>query len=272
MKLPAILSFSTAALLWAPGAWAAPLPESGTGLPRDVSLDGHRIDFLLWTSTVGIALLFVIMVGILVWAMVKHRAPHKAHYDHGVGRHSAMMAMAISGSIFFGLDGWLYVNAMMDMNVLWNFPAADDPAVLRVEVNAQQWAWNFRYTGPDGKWNTPDDIVTLNDLRVPVDTPVHFQIAAKDVIHSLYFPNLRIKQDAIPGNITQMWTQATQTGEFDIACAQHCGTHHYKMKGTLTVLPKEDYARWAAETSAESARAFDEKRKDEQWGWAWETI
>jgi len=219
----------------------------------------------------GIAVLFLIMVGIIVWAMIKHRPPHRAAYDHGTGRHSAMVAMAISGTVFFGLDGWLYVNAMIDLDKgFWNFPAKDDPAALKVEVNAQQWAWNFRYAGPDGKWNTRDDIVTLNDLRVPVDTPIVFNMGSKDVIHSLYFPNLRVKQDAVPGNITHMWMQAKETGEFDIACAQHCGTHHYKMKGLLTVLSKDDYARWAEQASADGVRVFDEKRSEEQWGWEWE--
>jgi cytochrome c oxidase subunit II len=273
MKLRILRRAFVPALLIAASAWAMPLPESGTGLPRDVSLNGWRIDFLLKTASVGVVLLFLIMVGILAFAMLRHRAPHKAHYDHGDGRKNALMAMAISGTIFFGLDGWLYVNAMQDLSQgFWKYPAADAPGTLLVEVNAQQWAWNFRYAGPDGKWNTRDDIVTLNDLRVPVDTPVIFQITSKDVIHSLYFPNLRVKQDAIPGNVTRLWVQAKKAGQFDIACAQHCGTHHYKMKGMLTVLPKDEYARWAKETSANSARAFDETRVQDQWGWQWEKM
>jgi len=61
---------------------------------------------------------------------------------------------------------------------------------------------------------------------------VILELASADVIHSFYLPNLRLKQDAMPGMINRMWFQAKETGEFDIGCAQHCGTNHYKMKGS----------------------------------------
>src|SRR5581483_7940233 len=101
---------------------------------------------------------------------------------------------------------------------------------VRIEVNAHQWAWDVRYTGPDGKFNTADDVTSLNEITVPVDAPVILELASTDVVHSLYIPNLRIKQDVVPGTLTKAWFQATETGQFEIGCAQHCGTHHYKMR------------------------------------------
>jgi cytochrome c oxidase subunit 2 len=159
----------------------------------------------------------------------------------------------------------------MDVNqVFWNFPGAEaNAAAVRIEVNAHQWAWDARYAGPDGKFNSKDDIVTLNDIRVPVNTPVILELASADVIHSFYLPNLRIKQDAMPGMVNRMWFQAKQVGEYDIGCAQHCGTNHYKMKGTLTVMSKEDYAKWAAEASQNGARAYSEDDSGAHWGWDW---
>ena len=95
---------------------------------------------------------------------------------------------------------------------------------MRVEVNAHQWAWDVRYAGPDGKFNTQDDIVTLNDMRVPVGVPVVLQLASSDVMHSFSLPNFRVKQDAVPGHDQpHLVPGQARPGEFDIACAQHCG-------------------------------------------------
>ncbi|HEV8325358.1 MAG TPA: cytochrome C oxidase subunit II, partial [Myxococcota bacterium] len=132
-----------------------------------------------------------------------------------------------------------------------------------------QWAWDARYPGPDGKFNTKDDIVTLNDIRVPVNTPVVFELASVDVIHSFYLPNFRVKNDAMPGMINHLWFTSKETGIFEIACAQHCGVNHYKMRALLHVLPRDGYDRWAAEASANSARAFDEADTSAHWGWEW---
>ena len=78
-----------------------------------------------------------------------------------------------------------------------------------------------------------------------------------------------MKKDAVPGMINRMWFRAREVGEYDIGCAQHCGVSHYKMKGLLTVMPKDEYAVWAAESSADSARRFDPKDPNLTWGWEW---
>jgi cytochrome c oxidase subunit 2 len=191
--------------------------------------------------------------------------------------------MGISALIFFVVDGNLWFNSTIDVNtVYWNFGEAEkSPHAVRIEVNAHQWAWDARYAGADGKFNTADDVVTLNDIRVPVglgadgkpdtadDVPVLFQIASTDVIHSFYLPNLRVKQDAMPGMVTRLWFVATETGEFDIGCAQHCGIHHYKMKGKLTIMPPDEYAAWLKAMSEQHARGFDPTDHEAQWGWEW---
>jgi cytochrome c oxidase subunit 2 len=252
-------------------AMAAVQPEAGIGLPRDVSADGHRIDWLIHVTGLFVAILFVIMVVWMVLAAVRFGPSHQAEYDHGSSRHHVITALAISSVIFFVVDGNLFVNAIGDLSsAFWNFEGAEaNPAVVKIEINAHQWAWDARYAGPDGKFNTDDDVVTLNDIRVPIDTPVVLQLASVDVIHSFYLPNFRIKTDAVPGMINRMLFEAKQTGEFDIACAQHCGTNHYKMKGQLTVLSKADYETWLRQTSGENKRGYDPDDKDAHWGWEW---
>jgi len=90
------------------------------------------------------------------------------------------------------------------------------------------------------------------------------------VLHSLSFPNMRVKQDAVPGTITRLWFQAKETGAFDIACAQHCGTHHYKMRGKLFVMPMAEYRDWATEASKLGQRGNDPEDHGAMWGWNWE--
>lgn len=265
------LALSACAMLTAPLAYAAPQPESGWGLPRDVSQEGHRIDGLIRITGLFVAILFVIMCVWMVMAVIKHNKNHEAEYDHGDARHQVRFAAGLSALIFFVVDGNLWVNSTLDVNsTFWNFEKAEStPGAVRIEINAHQWAWDARYAGRDGKFNTADDIVTLNDIRVPVGAPVILELASTDVIHSFWLPNLRLKQDAMPGMVNKMWFIAKDQGQVDIACTQHCGTNHYKMKGTLTILSPEDYAKWAAEASANGARAYNPDDKEAHWGWDW---
>ena len=252
-------------------AFAAVQSESGISFPRDVSLDGYRIDSLIEITGVFVIILFVIMCMWMVGACVLYGKNHQAQYDHGSARNQVLVALVISAVVFFVVDGNLFVTAIIDLDeAFWNFEKAEsNPDAVRVELNAHQWAWDFRYAGEDGKFSTPDDIVVLNDFRVPVGVPIIMELAAVDVIHSLYLPNLRVKTDAVPGMVNKLWFQATETGEFDIACAQHCGTHHYKMKGKITILPKAEFDAWAKEMSMRAQLLFDPADLDAQWGWPW---
>jgi len=258
----------------APSTFAAVKPEVGFGLPRDVSQNGHLIDWLMNITHVFNIILFVIMCAWMAIAIFKYNQNHLAHYDHGSSKHSVTVALAISAVIFFVVDGNLFVNTISDLDKeFWNFDkVAADPRTVRLEINAHQWAWDARYAGPDGKFNTEDDVVTWNDIKVPLGTPIYVQLTSTDVIHSFYLPNFRVKMDAVPGQINRMWFQAKEPGEFDIGCAQHCGTHHYKMKAQLTVLPADEYKRWVELVSPTAKRAYDPDDKAAHWGWDWKEV
>ena len=168
------------------GTGGSTAPRSLWTPPLDISVDGHRSDDLFITVTYMLVALFVIMVAILLFASFKFRASTgaKAHYDRGDSKKEAVKALVISTAIFAIVDGTLLVRSHIDVNEFyWKFPEGD-PEVMRVEVLAQQWSWNFRYARKDGKFNTPDDIVTLNDFRVPEGKKVLCQLTSKDVIHS----------------------------------------------------------------------------------------
>jgi cytochrome c oxidase subunit II len=252
-------------------ARAAQLGPLGWGLPRDASVHGWRVDWLLGTTSVFVGIMFAVTVGWIGWACLRHGRRHKAAYDVGSAGPAVTKAVLLSLLIFGVVDGNLLLNGLRDVDdVFWNVDRAEaDPRTVRIEVNAHQWAWDVRHAGPDGKFNTADDIVTINDVRVPIGVPVVVQLAATDVIHSFALPNFRVKQDAVPGVVNRLWFQAKELGAFDIACAQHCGVHHYKMRGQLTVVTQEAFADWAAQASALAQRGYDPQDRSAHWGWDW---
>jgi cytochrome c oxidase subunit 2 len=175
--------------------------------------------------------------------------------------------------MFVAVDAVLALRAADALGTrFWSYPDGD-PQALRVEVTARQWSWSFRTAGPDGRFGTPDDVVSLGELHVPVGRPLYFKLRSKDVVHSLYLPNFRTKLDAIPGRTTRLWIQATTAGRYEVGCAQHCGVSHYKMRGLLIAEPEADYTAWLERAEIDSRLRYDpaEAGQDSNSdGWDWE--
>jgi cytochrome c oxidase subunit II len=252
------------------GTIAAPLPEHGYGLPRDVSYDGFRIDELIHFTLAAITVIFVVVAAALTWSFVRYRRDRPALYTHGTGRSIGVVLGAVA-VVLFGVDGNLFFHTIGDMHqYFWNFARAEAaPGAVRIEINAHQWSWDARYAGPDGKFGTPDDVVTTDDIRVPVGVPVVVQLASNDVIHSLSLPNFRVKQDAVPGTVTWLTFHPKVPGEYEIACAQHCGANHYKMRAVLTVLAPDAFRDWLEAAAADARRAYDPEDTEAHWAWDW---
>jgi cytochrome c oxidase subunit 2 len=134
-------------------------------------------------------------------------------------------------------------------------------------VAAEQFAFNYRYAGPDGKFGTihpekirdgngnffgldPENDVAARDdiivgtLTVPVNKPVSLSLHSKDMIHSFYVPELRIQQDIVPGLNVPLHFTATKVGSYEIVCTQLCGLGHYSMRSFLQVLPQDQFDQW----------------------------
>jgi cytochrome c oxidase subunit 2 len=239
-------------------------------LPEDASAYGYRIDQLLELSHRFDLILAVVMVGLLGGMLWRFRGARKVAADGGT-RRSRAVVMVVALSIFGLVDGTMFARSLGYLDeVLWNFEVPEsNPNTVRLEVNARQWAWEVRYAGEDGRFNTADDVVTWSDVRVPVGVPVWVQLASTDVVHGFSLPNFRVKLDAIPGRVNQTWFQAAREGTWEVACYQHCGTSHYKMRGTLTVMTPEAYATWLREASRQAAHAYDSADTAAHWGWEW---
>jgi cytochrome c oxidase subunit II len=242
-------------------------------IPRDVSLDGHLVDGVFRYLTVATGICFGIAVVIMLGAVLFHRSRggrRQALYTHGDRPRHHLLTLGVGLTMFLVVDVVLAAWSARDLRGhFWRYPDGD-PRALRVEVMARQWSWTFRYPGPDGRFNTPDDVVTLNELRVPVGSPVYLKLRAKDVVHSLYLPNFRTKIDATPGSTTRLWFQAQEAGRYEIACAQHCGVGHYKMRGELFASPPGAYQQWARRAEEDARLRYDPADAEAHDGWDWE--
>ena len=125
----------------------------------------------------------------------------------------------------------------------------------------------MRYPGPDGKLNTQDDLFTVNDLHFVKNRTALIYLKSSDVIHSFFLPQMRIKQDAVPGLTIPVWFDADTAGKYDLACAELCGWGHYKMRANVTVHETpEEFQKWLDEKLAEQNQSQLTMATDSQEG------
>ena len=215
-------------------------------LPESASTYAPRVDQIFWAILGITGFFFFVVQGCLLLFVLKYRARpgQKASYIHG-NTLVEIVWTVIPALILLGLT--------IASQRVWaeiRYPALSPVTTLQVEILAEQFAWNIRYPGPDGQFETSDDITTINELHLPVGTPVGIRLRAKDVIHSFFVPEFRLKQDAVPGLPMQVWVEATKTGQFEIRCAELCGLGHYRMRGAVTTEPLADFQAWLMETKA----------------------
>lgn len=241
--------------------------------PVDISSNGHLIHWLFnYTTYVNLFWFALVCIGLFGFSFLYSQRRHKKPlYTHGNEKKHLLITACIGLGVFLSVDLVITKVSTHDIKeVFWKFPE-NEADTIKVQVLAQQWAWNFRYAGKDGEFNTADDVVQLNNLVIPVGKKVMVQMTSKDVIHAFYLPNARIKADAIPGRYAKLWFDTKIPGTYEIACAEMCGNHHYLMKAQLTVLSQEDYDRWLEESQQMAIATNDTENMDLRWGWKWES-
>jgi cytochrome c oxidase subunit II len=241
-------------------------------LPVGASAIAPAIDHHFIITFILMGIVFVaaqLSLGYLVWRYRDSGASsQKVRYSHGNVKLELIWTV-LTAVLFVGLN-------LMSSSI-WASerfrPAV--PNATQVEITGMQFAWYFRYPGPDGKFggtrpeledasaggegalgldtkdpSSKDDVVT-GVMVVPVNREVEVILRAHDVIHSFFVPAMRFKQDAVPGLAIHMHFTPTQTGDFEIACAELCGLGHYKMHGILRVVSPEEFDKWLADREAE---------------------
>jgi cytochrome c oxidase subunit 2 len=227
---------------------------------------GHEIDAQFGRTLLITGIVFVLAQFGLAYAIFKFRDQgQKVTYFEGNNTMEIVWTLA-TVVLFVGLG--LYArNAWAQVH----FQGAAEGA-LPIEITAQQFVWNFRYAGPDGKFGrekpelvsastgnpvgldstdpaSKDDIVSPI-IAVPVNKEIELIIRSQDVTHSFYVRELRLKQDAVPGMEIHMHFNATVPGNYEIACAELCGLGHYRMHSMLQVMTQEDFDKWVKDQEA----------------------
>ena len=232
-------------------------------LPEDISTHGKGIDDQLKVTMkeAGISFLAAqLVLGLFVWQFANRKAGTTKRLPGGA------TAMVIVAFLFVGAEVLaLGMVGSKAWGMVYFKPAASD--ALPVQAQAGQFAFYFRYPGPDGKFGQihPDKIdegnsnffgldpendiparddITSGELVVPLNKEINLMMHAKDVGHSFYVRELRIQQDFVPGLDLAVHFTATKVGKYEIVCTQLCGLGHYNMKSYLTVMSQEDFDKW----------------------------
>ena len=227
---------------------------------------GKEIDSQFVRTFLITGIVFVAAQLGLAYAIFKFRdRGQKATYFEGNNTMEIVWTLATI-VLFVGLG--LYArNAWAEVHFMGASPGA-----LQIEVTGQQFVWNFRYAGPDGKFGrekpelvsastgnpvgldptdpaSKDDIVSPT-IAVPAGREVELIIRSQDVTHSFFVRELRLKQDAVPGMEIHMHFTANDPGDYEIVCSQLCGLGHYRMHSILTVMSETDFEKWMKDQEA----------------------
>ncbi|MBI5892338.1 MAG: hypothetical protein HZB79_01600, partial [Deltaproteobacteria bacterium] len=109
------------------------------------------------------------------------------------------------------------------------------------DVTSYMWGYEIKY---------PEGVVTQNELRVPLGKPIHIKLASRDVIHTFFVPDFRVKWDALPGRVHSLWFRPTEVGAHIFTCTEFCGTLHSGMYGKIIVMKEDDFSKWLAENKS----------------------
>ncbi len=252
------------------------------------SLEGEKIDLMLYITIAVTGIVFVITQVLLFWFSFKYqekdgRKPY--FFPHNTKLEllwTTVPAIFLTVLVVFGLKYWFKITS-------------DAPKdAVQIEVTGHQFAWEFRYPGKDGKfgknsyklYNQPagnilgvdfedpeswDDIHLSSEMHIPVGKPVKLIIHAQDVIHDVGLSHFRMKMDAVPGIPTTMWFTPIYTTEemkkrtgnpnfvYEISCDQMCGQGHFSMKGTIVVESEDSYNRWLGTQKPEYFGLYPDK-------------
>jgi cytochrome c oxidase subunit 2 len=203
------------------------------------------IDYVINLIGLLVGFWFTLTVAVFFWLLFRFRYREGVPSEYITGEEQVQKRfISIPHYLIMVCDIFIIVAAIQVWtNVKQELP--ENPHAT-VRVIGQQWAWTFVHPGPDGQLDTADDIATVDELHVEVNKPYIYELTSRDVLHNFSVPVFRLKQDAIPGRIITGWFEPTQTGSYDIQCAEICGIGHGLMPGRIVIQSAADHAAWMA--------------------------
>lgn len=206
------------------------------GMPEQASTVAPMVDLVYDIITWISIFFFVAIVAVMVYFMFKYRRTSPVMDTTGPTHNTPLevtwtvIPLILVIAIFYvGLKGYVHITTPPENS-------------YEIQVTGQRWFWTFNY---------PNGATTTDVLYAPVGRPVKLTMRSDDVIHSLFIPAFRVKQDVVPGRRTHLWFEATRTGDFDLFCAEYCGKEHSQMVGRVMIYDPDQFevvieeeARW----------------------------
>jgi cytochrome c oxidase subunit 2 len=199
----------------------------------------------LWHDyLVDVGIIFAVFALLGLYLMLRYRRRHPDEEGDGpqLSRMAAAGWVVVPVFVFMADDFFLAARSWQ----VWNWYREVPADRLEVKLDAAMWRWDFTY---------PNGVQTTNELRVPAGKPIMLRMTSTDVVHSLYLPDFRVKEDSMPGRVTYLWFYPRRPGEHLATCAEYCGMMHSKMFGKVIVVSPEEFAAWYGEEARKLAAA-----------------
>jgi cytochrome c oxidase subunit 2 len=206
-------------------------------LPESASAQAETIDWLFNIEIIAISFLFSLIVVPLIYSLIVFRRRPGDTSDGVYFEGNTRLEIIWTIIPLFAVLILAYLGAWSLGDTL-----RTDPQAMTVNVTAFQWAWRFDY---------PEYGITTTDLYLPIDKQVLLKMESPDVIHSFWVPEFRVKQDIVPGRVTELRITPTEFGEYKVRCAELCGTSHTYMLASVVVVSESDFANWVEEQKIE---------------------
>ena len=210
--------------------------------PENISTYGKEIDDLFWLILVISTIAFVISLYLLIYPLFKYSRKNNPRAQYITGEKKSHFKWIVIALVLLAMSDFAIMFA--EHGTWAKIEQEPVTADFHILITGRQWNWIFTYPGKDGKLYTNDDIMIdeqNSELHVPVNKNVVFDLKSRDVVHSLFFKNIRLKQDAVPGRTIQRWFNCTTEGTYEVACSEICGVAHAMMRNFLVVESQEKF-------------------------------
>ena len=218
--------------------------------PVAASAQSVSIDWLWHWDIIAIAFFFALIVVPMIYSLVvfRRKKGETGDGEHIEGNDTLEIAWTVIPLFIVMAFAYMGSYSLREIN-------RQDPDAIVIKVKAQQFAWTFEY---------PEEGVFSKELHLPVDRQVLLKMESSDVLHSFWVPEFRIKQDVVPGRITEYRITPTLEGNYKVRCAELCGTSHSYMLAGVVVESEEDYAAWLSAEAELAVAAQTPEGKGQQ--------
>ena len=212
------------------------MAEKGGGMIADPVEGWHE----LWHEMlVDITVMGLIFAAVTLYFMFRYHRKYPQQEGKPVKLSFAgMMLWALIPAFLFMADDLYLAGKTWALYNTYRNPPENS---YEIRVEASMWTWSFTY---------PNGVEATNELRVPAGQPIVMRMKSRDVIHSFFMPDFKVKEDTMPGRVTYLWFYPKEPGEHVITCTEYCGVLHSSMQGKLIIMPRDEFNKWLAKEKA----------------------